>query len=65
MHRLDGGSALVESRLTLQEPLGLAAEASEVLRFGATRSVSQFRHGDTEYRILQTVAPIGGVACSS
>lgn len=65
MHRLDPCSVLVESRLTLQEAPGLAAEASEVLRFGATRSVTRFRHGDTEYHVLQTVAPVGGGACSS
>lgn len=65
MHPLGGCAALVENRLALRSPVGMEAESSEVLRFGATRSVRQFRHAGIEYRLLQTVAPIGGGACSS
>ena len=65
LHRLDTGAAFVESRLELRQPVALHAETSEVLRFGASRNVTRMRRGDTEYLLLQTVAPTGGKPCSS
>jgi hypothetical protein len=66
MHRLEGRDVLIESRLSLHTPLRMRTETSEILRFGATRDVSRVRCGDTEYRLLQTVAPAkGGDGCSS
>jgi len=65
LHRLDDGAAFVESRLELHQPVVMHAETSEVLRFGASRNVTRMRRGDTEYLLLQTVAPTGGKPCSS
>jgi hypothetical protein len=58
LHRLDGCAALVESRLDLRTPVPLATEASEVLRFGATRTVTRLCQNGVEYLLLQTVAPL-------
>ena len=65
LHRLDDGKMFVESRLELCRPLKMEAETSEVLTFGAARDVTRIRHGDTEYLLLQTVSPAGGVPCAS
>lgn len=66
LHRLEGGAALVESRLTLHAPVAIEAETSEVLKFGATRKVTRVLHGGVEYLLLQTVAPVaGGQPCAS
>ncbi len=65
MHRLEGGAALVESRLTLGQPVRFTAETSEVLSFGESRKTARLRRGETEYLLLQTVAPGGGAPCAS
>lgn len=66
LHRLDGCAALVESRLDLRTPVPLATEASEVLRFGATRTVTRLRQNGVEYLLLQTVAPLAEASpCNS
>ncbi len=53
MHRLEGGGALVESRLMLASPVRFSAETSEVLPFGDSRNTARVRCGDTEYLLLQ------------
>lgn len=65
MHALEGGGALVESRVTLANPVRFSAETSEVLPFGESRKTVRVRCGDTEYLLLQTVAPTGGLPCAS
>ena len=66
MHCLEGGAALVESRLMLHGPVTIEAETSEVLKFGATRKVTRVLHEGVEYLLLQTVAPVdGGESCRS
>ena len=66
LHCLEGGVALVESRLRLHVPVAIEAATSEVLKFGATRKVTRVLHEGVEYLLLQTVAPAdGGQPCSS
>ena len=66
LHCLEGGVALVESRLRLHAPVAIEAETSEVLKFGATRKVTRVLHEGVEYLLLQTVAPAdGGQPCCS
>lgn len=65
MHRLEGGGAFIESRLMLGQPVRFSAETSEVLPFGESCKTVRLRSGDTEYLLLQTVAPTGGQPCSS
>ena len=65
LHRLDDGKAFVESRLELRSPVKMDVETSEVLKFGVSRGVTRIRNGDTEYVLLQTVAPASGEPCAS
>lgn len=65
MHPLEGGAALVESRLTLDQPVRFSVETSEILPFGESRKTVRLRRGDTEYLLLQTVAPGVGQPCAS
>lgn len=60
LYRLEGGAALVESRLKLHAPLAIEAETSEVLKFGTTRKVTRVRHEGIEYILLQTIGPVAG-----
>ena len=62
LHRLDHGNAFVESRLELCRPVRMEAETREILKFGNSRDVTRIRSGDTEYLLLQTVAPAGGAS---
>jgi len=66
LYQLEGGAALVESRLRLNAPVAIEAETSEVLKFGATRKVTRVLHKGFEYLLLQTVAPVGeNQSCAS
>ena len=66
LYRLEDGSALVESRLTLRTPVVMKTETSEILTFGATHKVSRLQQGGVEYLLLQTVAPVvKGPSCTS